>query len=233
MTATLSYDFWSINPHDTFDRAEAWNGNLGAWSCTLDHGKLTATTAEAFESETDARASLEPMLRAWEASAYLRDQYEIRFVPEGTPDDAARADSPQAHDQIFRRVNETYPAPDPDFSMTALVEQLMGTVHRFTETPAELPLVIADLLTRLDTSLGEIGAASVDAAYNIEPDVLGTLGELSDPARQAAAGGRPAYRGPEWQWMQEAQRLVTLQAGRRSTAPPTTRLTMADFKSQL
>ena len=45
--------------------------------------------------------------------------------------------------------------------------------------------------------------------------------------------GPPSYRGPEWQWLQEALFRLTLQAGRAGDGPPESKLALGDFQTQL
>ena len=66
---------------------------------------------------------------------------------------------------------------------------------------------------------------SVAGLYNVDTEVVDEINVLKD--RQGT------YRGPEWQWMQEALRLITLQVGRRTDAPSPDRLGMDDFRSHL
>jgi hypothetical protein len=228
---TLSYDFGSVNAHDTFDVAQPWRGRLGSWDGTLDNGRLSATTADSFESETEARASLEPILRAWEAAAYLVDQHEIWFRAAGSePGGEASGFSNREH--VFRRLNESYPGPDLSFTRTPLVERLLDLIRAYTAGSLELPIAAGELLSALDSAPREEGASIADA-YNIDPAVIETLTEMAARHADSQATGQAAYRGPEWQWMQEALRLLTLQAGRRTSEPPAARLAMEDFRTRL
>lgn len=229
---TLDYGFGSVNPHDIFDRARPWRGRLGAWDCVLENGRLSATAVESFESEPAATASLEPMLRAWEAAAFLRDQHEIFFRPDRPAADSEIAGKSN-RDYVFRRVNETYPAPDPTFTRTPLVESLLEVIHSFMAGSIALPVAIGELDAALESAARDAGAGSVADAYNIDREVAETLAELAQRGAAAAAEGQAVYRGPEWQWMQEALRLIALQVGRRTMEPPTGRLQMEDFKTRL
>lgn len=229
---TLNYDFGSANPHDIFDQARPWRGRLGSWECVLENGRLSATAVESFESKPAATASLEPMLQAWEAAAFLRDQHEIFFRPDRAAADSEIADTPH-RDYVFRRVNETYPAPDPTFTRTPLVKSLLEVIGRFMAGSIALPVAIGELDAALESAARDAGAGSVADAYSIDQQAVETLAELAQRRAAAAAEGQAVYRGPEWQWMQEALRLMTLQAGRRTTKPPAGRLSMEDFKTRL
>lgn len=227
----LAYDFGSVNPHDTFAAARPWRGRLGSWECVLENGRLSATALDSFESEPAARASLEPLLRAWETAAYLMDQHEIFFRGDSEAEAGDEAGFAN-REHVFRRVNEAYPAPDPSFTRTPLVEHLLDLTRGFRAGPLTLPAAMGELVAALTSGAREAGASIADA-YNIAAPVVETITELAARTPDAPAGDRPAYRGPEWQWMQEALRLVTLQAGRRTSEPPGARLAMEDFKTRL
>jgi hypothetical protein len=217
----LTYEFVSVNPYDTFGEATLWTGNMGSWRVVLNDGKLSATSAEQFASESAARGALEPLLRAWATVAYLRDQHEVTFEPVG----AQRSPTPPAvRDRIFRRANSEFPRPDPEFALTSTTERLVELIRGFTSGTAELPATLGELAETLERSAQQAGE-SMGTAYNIEDGVLETVKELVE--RDGI------YRGPEWQWMQEALRVLTLQAGRRTSTPPSARLRMTDFRTQL
>ena len=186
---------------------------------------------EPLASEAAARASLEPMLRAWEAAAFLADQYEIIFRSASAAAEPETADGLQDH--VFRRLNETYPEPDPAFMRTDLVERLLDLNRGFRTRTVALPAAVAELVEAFESTADEAGVGSVATAYNIDPDVVGALTELAGRAKKSSSPDELSYRGPEWQWMQEALRLWTLQAGRRTTEPPATPLRMTDFKTSL
>lgn len=227
---SLSYRFGSLNPHDEFGSARPWQGELGPWRAVLDRGRLEAASDERFASQSAARSSLETHLRAWEAVAFLRDQHEIFFAPGGV-DSPAAGGFYERRERIFRRANTVYPEPDPSFSRTALVDRLLDVIRSFFAGSIALPVAVDELLAALGASLaeGESGHSAIAASFNIEPAVVEKLAELAGRARSSHAG-EPAYRGPEWQWMQEALRRVTLQAGRRTDRPPADALRMADFR---
>lgn len=227
---TLIYEFGSLNPYDTFEAAARWSGHLGSWECVLDRGQLTATTGQSFESEAAGRASLEPMLRTWEAAAYLRDQYEIYFRPSRA---SAEIRDAADRDRIFRRANEAYPAPDPSFTVTPAVEGLLGLIREFIGGAIALPAAVDELVAALKSGAQEAGDGSVAETYNVDQGVVDAITELAGRGAKSLEERQSSYRGPEWQWMQEALRLLTLQVGRRTDGPPQTSLAMADFKTRL
>jgi hypothetical protein len=211
----LIYRLVSDNPYDTFDQAEPWSGEVGGWSLTLQNNTLRAT------SESDDTAAIEPLLSAWAAAAYLRDLYEIRFVAEGSE---IPPPPPYGRDRIFRRVNKAYPEPDQSFHLTSTAERLLSLSRAFTSSLATLPETFVEAATVLASAAEDAGGSIADV-YNVDQEVVDKISELKD--RDGS------FRGPEWQWMQEALRLVTLQTGRRNDSPPRERLGMNDFRSHL
>ena len=234
----LEYRLLSLNRYDTFEHAPPWRGVLDSWNCVLAGDRLVAQTDRPFASAELARADLEPRLSAWQAVAYLNGQYEITFrFDGGAPAEGAQEPAdPDGEDRIYRRTNDGYPPPDPSFTRTELVEQLLDDIGRFRRGEESLPAVAAVALRRLRTlANGSDSVTSLAAALNVEPDVIAKAIELAaqDRGPITPGDGPPAYRGPEWQWLQEALPRLTLQAGRASDGPPAKRLTMDDFATRL
>ncbi len=135
-------------------------------------------------------------------------------------------------DRIYRRTNDAYPAPDPTFTRTELVDQLLDDISRFRRGEESLPAAAAAALRRLRAlANGNDSVTSLAASLNVEPDVIAKAIELAaqDRAPAGASGGPPSYRGPEWQWLQEALFRLTLQAGRAGDGPPQSKLAQGDF----
>jgi hypothetical protein len=241
--AALHYGFVSLNAHDRFERAAAWRGELGAWKCELLDGRLQAAAGRGrgFLDVAAARQDLDLLLRDWETFAFLDDQYRVAFiferaavtmgdneVEQGAPDPRP----PTEDDAIYRRDNDRYPAPDTSFSRTALVVELLDDIWRFRRGDAALPSVARSLLGKLaDAAPGH----DVSAAWNIEVRVAETVTELVSRSDGPLNAGQAvaAYRGPEWQWLQEALRRLTIQAGRGRSGLPARALTLDDFSARL
>lgn len=237
---TLEYHLASLNRYDTFDQAPPWRGLLGAWEFLLSDMHLQARSGERFANVAQARASLEPLLRAWEAKAFLDGGYELTFRFDGDPNEptpgAEAEEAFDSGDRIYRRANGAYPAPDPTFQRTPLVEHLLEQINRFRRGEMSLPAVAANVVHELRTMAGgSTDPGVVATALGTERRVLDKVAELAARGQPAAAtDDRPAsYRGPEWQWLQEALRRLTLQAGRAADGPPQTPLELDDFETQL
>jgi hypothetical protein len=241
MAVTLAYALDSRNRYDMFDDAAPWRGTLGEWQATLDACRLEASTEQPFTEARAALADLEPMLRAWETVAFLRDQHEISFrliggrMADGTEVVPAASSAAVVPDEneIYRRSNVEYPAPDETFARTALVDDLLALIWRFRHGELALPSVATAVLHAL--AAGAPGAdGGIAAAYNVEPRLVEVFTELAGRGHPPVADQPPAaYRGPEWQWMQEAIRLLTLQAGRRTSGSPAIRLGLEQFRGRL
>jgi hypothetical protein len=245
-TRTLLYRLESRNRHDSFDGAVPWHGRLDGWTCTLEHGHLEASADRPFRDVAAARATLEPLLRDWEAAAFLQGLYEIRFRFEGTrpnegsnevsvegsQEEPRQSNWPDEH-SIVRRLNAAYPEPDVSFSRTPLVDGMLEEIAVFRRGEKPLPSVAQSLISDLTATVGD--PRTLIAAFNIEAEVIERLRELAnrgDPPLQPHELIQ-AYRGPEWQWMQEALMRLTLQAGRTKAGDPPTQLTMQQFRTRL
>jgi hypothetical protein len=220
---TVRYRLVSRNPYDTFADDAEWRGRLGQWDVHLRNGELEATPTEQAEV-----AELEAHLRDWAAAAYLSGRYDIYFRPaeEGEQEPADETDEAA----LYRRQSADYPAPDEEFVLTSLADELVGLIGRYRAGEVSLPTAGRLLLDRLEAAA--TGPAST--AFNVDPRVIDTLAELTGRAEPAADGRRAAsYRGPEWQWMQEALRRLALQAGRASRGRPVQGLALDDFEAEL
>ncbi len=209
---TLRFAFGTLNANDSFANASAWEGDLDGWHVVLDATGLTATTTYSFADDAEARTALEPRLRAWAAVAHLRDGLDIYFGEPPAADNRER---------IVRSSNATYPPPDPDFRLTPPVERMLAIHGDFVSGATPLPQALAAVLELVDADALNVDRGVVDAARELAERSAGPAGEP------------PRYRGPEWQWMQEALRLLTLQQGRAANAAPTRALTLPDFRSEL
>ena len=242
-TSRLTYSLRSRNPHDTFEEAE-WRGSLGRWAMQLSNGRLEAIASQPIPEGAKARNALEPLLRAWEAVAFLQGHYDIEFrhdesegaqPPDRPSSDPVGSQSLMPHeDHIFRRSNSTYPAPDASFTRTPLVEQLLLEIAAFRSRQKSLPDVVHAILAAM-ASAAEGSVDDIASVYNVAPEVIETLSDVADRPQtvDGPASMLRRYRGVEWQWMQEAIKLLTLQAGRAAAGRPVNQLNMDDFGTKL
>lgn len=116
---------------------------------------------------------------------------------------------------------------DEEVAATLLGAELLEMVRAYRRSDIALPQAAAHVVDVLHQASGE-EAVAVAVAFNIAPAVLQKLADLT--ARDSAS----PYRGPEWQWLQEAVLRLALQAGRRSSDQPAAdELTMDSFRSRL
>jgi hypothetical protein len=240
----LRYRIESRNAYDSVAPAANWRGSLGTIDGSLTSGILEAT-ASTDGSVAEARASIEPYLRDWEQVAWLRDGFEAEFRYDRASRRAADSDEEweasgaepvlvPSSDLIVVRHRSAYPEPDPSFRGSELVTSLADGIARFEHGEARLEDVAGEILQTLRLQFGAGNARSWPAdlavRLNIEDAVVTTLDELAGrPDADQGSRGAPKYRGPEWQWMQEAIRRLALQAGRAHSGPTTARFTMNEL----
>jgi hypothetical protein len=135
----LTYDFVVLTEGHFFPKAEAWEGELGEFDCRLDTGRLTATPNRDFGAPADARAVLEPFLRAWEAHVELSRGVRVDFryatarVVDLAPDQRGETVRLQAAVEGRATVgadlaveHDAYPPPSATtFAATPLVAELV------------------------------------------------------------------------------------------------------------
>jgi hypothetical protein len=240
----LRYRLESRNAYDTVAPAARWTGSLGAFDCSLADGTLEAT-ASTSGSVAEARASIEPFLRDWEQVAWLRDGFEGEFRYDGAsvrePDsddgwDASGAEPAlvPSPDLIVVCHRAAYPEPDPSFRRSELATSISDEIARFANGQARLEDAARESLQTLRSRFGPGDADGwqddLAVRLNVEDAVLTVLDELAArPDVDQDSRGAPKYRGPEWQWMQEALRRLALQAGRTHSGPPTVRFAMNEL----
>jgi hypothetical protein len=135
----------------------------------------------------------------------------------GAPDDATR------DRDVYNGEDRWFGVADADIATTLLASELLETVRAYRRGTVALQDAVKQVVAKLTAAAGDDGA---NGAFNIDPAVTSKAAELAD--RHDAV-----YRGPEWQWLQEALVRLALQAGRRTAdVSPAARLTLEDFRSQ-
>ncbi len=232
-TVAFDYTFRPLNDYETFENAEPWRGQLREWECTLAGGRLHAT-ANSFSDTASAEGSLNTLLRAWECVAYLQDQCEVRFVRDSADREQVGLQDADNVDRIFRKSYDSYPEPDHSFELTPDVMRLMEAHSAFRRQEIRLPDALKETLAVMSPS-GASDSTDAAARYAIDRDVMSAIESLvlRDTEVATKSTARQTYRGPEWQWMQEALRLVALQIGRGASQSPSNQLSMSDFRTSL
>ncbi len=217
----------------------------------LADAKLACYMKIHFAAEAEARAVVEPVLRAWELAAdlrlgirKLRFQFEKAEVIDRTPMPPGRGNI-YAHLKVVSALTaslgtvsthvtlQAYPEPPGDFRITPDVETLSNRYQGYRDGREPLLSMAYFCLTVLEAAAG--GRREAATTYNIEYDVLKKLGELTsvrgDPrtARKMLTPPMPPLSGAEDAWLQETIKQIIWRVGdQRSPAnlPP---ITMADL----
>lgn len=217
----------------------------------LVDAKLTCQLNVHFSTAEEARAVVNPVLRAWELDAdlrlgngVLRFQYEDAEIVDRTPQPPGTV---RGH-VLFAGVGEmvvavaaasahvtrrAYPAPPGDFRITPDVATLSQRYQGYLEGREPLFAMAYFCLTVLETTAG--GRPQAARTFNIHKSVLRKLGELTsdrgDPrsARKMPTPATPPLSGAEDAWIQETIKQIIWRVGdQRSLAnlPP---ITMVDL----
>jgi hypothetical protein len=228
----------------------AITNHLGRFDLT--DGKLTIYPADHFADGAEARAVLEPFLRAWEVESDLsRNIGSIRFKytavrkvdrdPPPTPESGAAHLSVQAGEVVLMSdavslhiTQRNYPDPPSSFRTTPEVEIAYRRWLGFREGREPLPSMAYAVLTLLESMAG--GRRQAAATFQIDYIVLDTIGRLSstkgdsDSTRKFAEGGKvQPLIGSESAWLEAAIRRVVRRMGEHAAAVQLTQLAMNDL----
>ncbi len=218
---TTRWELRSANPYESWAGATPLRGQFDGWEVAVEAGIVSVSPAPARAEGPSADPETASFLRAWQLAAYLRSQHEIWFAQ--IDGDAAVPELFPEREHVFRRVHEEFPAPDSEFRVSPEVERMLVALREQLYGSASPIAAGAAVLDALDGD-----AANVDAA------VVNMLRDLVARGEPADIDIYRTYRGPEWQWLQEAVRLVMLQVGRaRPGTRPSQPLTMASFSTSL
>jgi hypothetical protein len=215
----------------------------------LAHGKLTIYPADHFADGAQAKAVIDPFLRAWQLESDLsRNIGSIRFKYTGVKKvDRAPALSGGSSLSVaageFLLVGESvsvhitqsaYPAAPPDFRTTPEVEIAYNRWRAFRESREPLPSMAYAVLTLLASIAGSRGQAS--ATCQIDKLVLDTIRRLSSTKGDSATTRKFAQgasvqplTGRESAWLEAAIRRVVRRMGEHAAGAQLTQLTMHDL----
>lgn len=234
---TLHYEITS-GEHISYrdPRPLSFSNHLGAFD--VAENKLHVTPAEHFAHEVGAREAIEPFLRAWEIETDLNQNVEmIRFKfdrveivdRDPSPPGASQVIHAEAGSCVLVGSSATlhltcskYPDPPTGFRVTPEVQHAHRRWLGFRAGREPLQAMAYFVLTVLESSAG--GRQAAARAYQIDSDVLGTIGRLSstkgDEGTARKAGAHNQYQdlsGRERQWLEEAVRLVILRLGEHAS----------------
>ncbi len=217
----------------------------------LAEGKLTCDMKSHLSTAEEARAVVEPVLRAWEVDADLRwNRGELRFEFDGV-DIVDRSPVPlgviRGHAHVLLGVaalsavgtvsvhvtRTRYPEPPGTFRLNPDAESILLRYQGYLGGREPLLSMAYFCLTVLEANAGSRASAAV--AYGIEKAVLGKMGQLTSgrgdrlSARKATAGPAQPLTGPERAWLEAVLKALIWRLGdtRDVTALPL--ITLADL----
>lgn len=226
----------------------SFSNHLGEFS--LADNKLRITPAEHFAEEDEARGAIESYLRAWEISTDLNSNFGmIRFEFERVelidrdppPPGSSHVISVKAASMVLMGSNVTlhltcrrYPNPPTMFSATPDVLYAYRRWLRFRAGNEPLQSMAYFVLTLLESTAG--GRQIAAQSFQIEPDVLGTMGRLSSTkgdestARKVGRSKQFLDLSPaEKQWLEEAVRCVIRRLGEHASGAQLTPIKLSDL----
>lgn len=228
--------------------ASAVERDAEAFSVRLDDGILIATMKEHFASVLEARAVVEPFLRAWEIHQALIDgrrgfgfKYESARVVDREPAPGRINMQAEATGTVVLGgsvsiviTRSSYPDPPSGFAASPNVEALWTRYQRFLDGKEPLLAVSYFVLTFLDAMAG--GRRKIQAVFDIERKVIRELGKLSserggpDTARKMPRSGtHPPLNEKENRWLSALLPKLIRQVGERDAGKVKSKLAMTDL----
>ena len=217
----------------------------------LVDGKLTCQMKTHVSTAEEARALVEPVLRAWEVDADLRwNRGELRFEFDGA-DIIDRSPPPpgvvRGYAHMFLGVTAVsavgtvsvhvsraaYPEPPGSFRLNPDAESILLRYQGYLDGREPLLSMAYFCVTVLEAKAGSRTSAA--AGYGIERAVLGKMGELTSrrgdrsTARKATAGPARPLTGPERAWLEAAVRTLIWRLGDSRDATALPLITLADL----
>jgi hypothetical protein len=219
----------------------------------LVDAKLTCQMKVHFSTAEEARAVVNPVLRAWEldadlrlGNAALRFQYEDAEIVDRTPQPpgtvrghvlfAGVGEMVVAEAAVSAHVTRrAYPAPPCDFRITPDVATLSQRYQGYLEGREPLPTMAYFCLTVLEAAAGGGRNARRKAAtmYNIKYQVLKKLGELTSvrgdhsTARKMLTPETTPLSGEEDAWIQATIKQIIWRLGDQRSPATLPTITMA------
>lgn len=219
-----------------------------SFTAVLDDGILTVTMLDHFSKIEDARAVVDPYLRAWELQDELKGSrtglefvYEDGEVIDRNPPAPGepRVISLEAASYAIAGAAATlhvakrsYPPPPDAFAIDPDVATMWLRYRSHKEGKEPLPGMAYFCLTVVELSAG--GRNKAAAKYSIHRDVLAKIGDLSstrgdmEMARKADGVGVPLSEH-EARWLDAAVRLVIGRAAEVAGGKQVTAISMADL----
>jgi hypothetical protein len=218
----------------TYDAPPPVDFETGEARFHLADAKLVCHMKIHFAAEMEARAVVEPVLRAWEratdlslGTGKLRFQFESAEVINRTPMPPGRGNiytlvkgvgALTAIGTVSTHVTlQKYPEPPGEFRITPDVETLWNRYQGYCEGREPLLAMAYFCLTVLKANA--VGLPEAAAKYNIGERVLRKLGELTSvrgdarTARKMPTPVTPPLSGAESVWIEEAIKQIIWRTG--------------------
>jgi len=193
----LYYQFVSDNPNDKFDDAKPLIFTEKGLDFNLDKGVLTICPQKKYPSPDQVKIEVEPILRAWEFSTFVRDNHHrIRFIYRDAkvidlhPDPGSYTLNAQTGHFILVGENVTltvnnsvYPNPESNYITSELTDELVDRLKQYTDGRETLPSMAYYILDRVEYVL--VGKEKnkrnkLAEILKIQWKVLDELGKLSN-----------------------------------------------------
>lgn len=236
---TISYD----NPQPI-----SFSNHLGDFS--LSNGELRTAPKEHFAGANEARAALEPFLRAWEISTDLNANFgmvRFKFDRVGLVD---RAPPPPGgsivvtaegasmvmigSSAVVHLTCREYPKPPTAFSATPEVMHAYRRWLRYREGNEPLQSMAYFVLTLLESAAG--GREFASRTFQIHVDILRTMGRLSSTKGDATTARKVENLNQfhdltpaEKQWLEQAVRCLIRRLGEHASGAQVSEIKMADL----
>ena len=203
-----------------------------------------------FSTAEEARAVVEPFLRAWELSAALDldDPEVLRFVHQRTqiidrapgtlPGSYGEAHGHATAHAVIAKVLDRYPAPPTGFAVNSEVKAMFDRWSRYVKHRDRLGDAANLCLTILEDSTHATKKRRDAAAtkYTIAPEVLSQLGRLAGTKGGSLHGRKGVavdkdYTDSEVAWLEAALKKLIRRAAEVAHGPLATRplITMRDL----
>jgi len=221
----LYYRFISDNQNDKFDDAKLLEFSEQGFDFRLDKGMLTARPQKKYSSPDQAKMDVEPILKAWEFSAFVKDnRHRIRFIYHDAkvidlkPDTNGVTITLQsaylvatAETVTVAMNNPVYPTPENNYKTSELTDELVNRLKQYTDGRETLPSMAYYILDRLEFVFAgneKNRRVKLSKILNIDWKVLDKLGKLSN--RSDTKIGRHGDREPfpltqeQLRWLEKA-----------------------------
>lgn len=208
----------------------ALDGTLPGFVYRLRRREAVFFPTEAFGSENDARARLEPLLRSWELSAalqYQRGVIEFRFMGSQIQRESPRPGTIELHGSAMAISGGSatmtltfagpHPSPPTAFATDEFVLTLVDLVLIAQETPRVLLYMAYSATTCLKARYGDFNTAA--AALGIAAKIFSRINELAHTLGEGAErrkGGLSSLPKPILQPVRDWILLMLREIARRA-----------------